>query len=388
MIVRARDEFDIAIVGAGPAGNAAALTLADTGLEIVQIEAATLPRPKPCGGALPGQLPDQLAATESLEDAAWVERLIQDFDGGEPDFTGEIERSMPMVDRAMFDQHLSDLAVRRGNGHVVRLTGFRVRQVNSKDGRLELAGNNQRIRTRAVIAADGARSRLARASGLAQRPEVGIALDAELLVSPTCYARFANSAVFSHGRAPGGYAWIFPKAGNRLSCGIGGYGRPANLRRGLQQFLNAHIAASERDALIVRGHPLPPYRGHGPVARGGIYLAGDAASLVDPITGEGIWFALQSGHLAGRVLAWALTGNDSALASVPEASRDQPEALYQQLVHAHLATELDILARLAVPDLLEAPEFFYRNHLRGGFRHAANYQALAEAAQRNPRGGN
>lgn len=374
-------EFDIAIVGAGPAGNAAALALADTGITAVQLEAAELPRPKPCGGAIPGDLPVGLGIEDGLDDAVWVNRLVQDYGGTRHAFEGRIEKPMPMVDRARFDQHLSDLAVHRSNGRLTRLTGERVLRIERDDTGLLVVCRGSRMRVRALVAADGARSRIARAVGLNARPTVGIALDAELHVTAACHQRFADAAVFSHGRARGGYAWIFPKSGLRLSCGIGGFARAAVLRRSLHQFLTEHLAISEQLSLVTRGHPLPPYAGHRAIARSGVFLAGDAASLVDPVTGEGIWFALQSGYLAGRVLAWSMGHGDQSLTAEFGTDRGAPERVYQRLVHEHLAVELEVLARLAVPDLLDAPEFFYRNHLRTGFHHVASYRALATVAR-------
>jgi flavin-dependent dehydrogenase len=131
------------------------------------------------------------------------------------------------------------------------------------------------------------------------------ALEAEVEVPPAVLARYAEGARFDLGVPVGGYGWVFPKA-RHLSVGVGAFMRSA-VRRRLRDELGRYLASlglGEARALRVRGAPIPVAPRRDP-ARGRVLLAGDAAGLADPLTGEGISLAILSGRLAAEALLLA-----------------------------------------------------------------------------------
>src|SRR5262249_20668375 len=130
-------------------------------------------------------------------------------------------------------------------------------------------------------------------------------LDAEVEAPPPVLARFADRARFDLGTPPGGYGWIFPKA-EHLSVGVGIFTRDAARRR-LRDELHGYLQAvglGEARVRSIRGAPIP-VRPRADAARGRVLLAGDAAGLADPLTGEGISLAILSGRLAAESLLTA-----------------------------------------------------------------------------------
>jgi flavin-dependent dehydrogenase len=130
-----------------------------------------------------------------------------------------------------------------------------------------------------------------------------VALSAETEVPPSDLERLAGTACIDFGMVPSGYGWVFPKR-NHFSCGIAStVSRITDLRARLDEFLDVIPATRGRIRVRLRGHPMPYCEGTPPLVTRRVVLAGDAASLVDPLTGEGIHFAILSGRMAARVIA-------------------------------------------------------------------------------------
>jgi flavin-dependent dehydrogenase len=204
------------------------------------------------------------------------------------------------------------------------------------------------IRARYVVAADGATSRVARAAGWPSPARVAAALEWELSVDGSALARFSGVARFDFGCVPGGYAWVFPKRAH-LSVGILGTRRPVrDLPRLLARYLETldlrPEGAAEQHAALVPLVPRP-----GGCTRGRVFLAGDAAGLVDPLTCEGITYAARSGEMAAAAL----------LESSPAAAR----AAYALALEREILPELArarALARVLDSVLLPRPWLFDR----------------------------
>ena len=154
------------------------------------------------------------------------------------------------------------------------------------------------LTARALIGADGVNSAVAKALfGRAFDPkEIGFALETEVPGPPEAAAELDLAA------AAWGYGWAFPKAGG-TTVGLGGVaGRNADLRPAMAAYLARHGGAG----LKVKGYHLPFGDARPDPARGAVLLAGDAAGFVDPLTGEGIGWAVTSGQLAAQAVAAAL----------------------------------------------------------------------------------
>jgi flavin-dependent dehydrogenase len=126
------------------------------------------------------------------------------------------------------------------------------------------------------------------------------------------------------GGIPGGYAWVFPK-GDHLNIGVGGWKRVGpTLRERLSRFC-AYYGLDESRLFGHRGYQLPLRRDDQPIVRGPAMLAGDAAALVDPLSGEGIWAAFVSGRLAAQEAERYLAGERADLRGYERALNDEME---------------------------------------------------------------
>jgi flavin-dependent dehydrogenase len=124
----------------------------------------------------------------------------------------------------------------------------------------------------------------------------------------------------------------------------------------MASYLPENFATSDILASIHRAYPIPVYNGQAPIASRRVCLAGDAASLVDPVTGEGIRFALGSGTTAARTICDIIAN--------PEDPADC--RLYQQRIYNSISQTLEPLHRFATLPFREAPEYYYRRFITGG----------------------
>jgi flavin-dependent dehydrogenase len=196
-----------------------------------------------------------------------------------------------------------------------RLDAFLVDQAREagaefRDGaRVELAPlrvGGERIETAALIGADGVNGEAARAFGL-DGHEHAVALEGNVRYGLVPKGRYARRAVVELGIVPGGYGWVFPK-GDHVNVGVGGWlHQGPRLREHLSRLCREH-GVPESALTDVRGYRLPLRRPGALAARGRTALVGDAAGLVDPVSGDGIYEALLSAKLAADVALDIIAG--------------------------------------------------------------------------------
>lgn len=302
---------NVLILGAGPAGGAAALALARAGVpEVVVIEAKPLPRPKLCSGVISpktlGLLFWQLRWTGWQDPLTWLGECHTTQMHWSPTTASVIQDHTPydFVDRASFDARLLRAAqAEMTPPHVVT---DRVVAVNPHTGEVQTR-SGQSWRARWIIGADGAAG-VSSPAVLGQRLPQAVALEAKL---PHVDIHLDGETAHLMWDVPGGYGWVFPK---RRGVAVGaGSPDPAffsQLTPYVRELLRAWAPTATWDGPIP-GHGIPaalaPRAGLGRTL-----LVGDAGGWADPLIGEGIPYALWTGYAAGLAVAAAdLTRSDA-----------------------------------------------------------------------------
>lgn len=315
----------VAVLGGGPAGAFAAERLASSGLKVLVFD-EKLAWEKPCGGGLTYKA---YAEYPFLIENDTPKRLVRETTLSAPE-AGEVkmELSHPLVIYSRMD--LNDLLLKRAERAGAMIEKTRVLSI-------ERGGRSWRLRTRCGVAeadfcivATGARNPLR---------EVGTEWSAKDTMSALGYYVPAtqDNIDIQFLKSLEGYIWVFPRCGH-LSVGICGKGEPAqSLRARLEEYMNQRGLAWKGAHFY--SHMLPSLETPGwrrnRVAGDGWLAVGDAGGLVDPITGEGLYYAMRSGDLASRVVI------DDAHSIADKA------AAYRTLLAREFALDLEFAATLA-----------------------------------------
>ncbi len=326
------------IVGAGPAGAMLGYLLARRGVRTAILEKKALPRHKPCGGGLTGRsvrlIPFDIDPAVEVE----VRRALMSV-GDRVVF--RISRPDPIIRMVMRDR-LDALLVReavRAGAAVFDDTRVKGVRAVGGPGRLRVKTSRGSFDGRFLAGADGATGPCGRWLGLRVRSRRMVAIEGEIRPPDGFSAPGGDplTARFDFGVVDRGYGWIFPKA-EHLSVGVlttGPSGR--GLRQAFYEYLERRgLMTPETRCLRVQGHPIPhsPARSARFANDRGLVL-GDAAGITDPITGEGIYYALAEARLAAGVIETALFRGPAHLNK------------YTDLVRRTLLRDLSLVSRLA-----------------------------------------
>jgi geranylgeranyl reductase family protein len=292
------DRFDVLVVGAGPAGSAAAYRLASEGASVLLADKATFPRDKPCGGGLTMRAVRQLpfSVDPVVEDRTMRVRFGLDF-------KGHVERRVVeplvlMTQRIRLDAYLVEQAASAG---VDFRDGVKVSDIVLGADRVEAQVDGSRVVATHALLADGANGVSARAVGLDDGREHGVALEADVPYGVVREEDYRGLLCLELANVPGGYGWVFPKA-DHVNVGVGGWEREGpRLREHLARFCREY-RIPESSLENVRGYRLPLVHPRARLAKGRAALLGDAAGLVDPLSGDGIYEAFLSARLATEAI--------------------------------------------------------------------------------------
>ena len=311
--------YDAVVVGGGPAGATAAQTLAQKGKHVLLLDKRG--RIKPCGGAIPPrlikdfQIPDELLVAKA-KSARMVSPLGKTVDIPiENGFVG-------MVDRAQCDEWLRKRAVAAGavredglfetlqrEGSNVRIY-YRTR--GSRDGD---QGALKSVLAKAVIGADGAKSQVGRSAGVKGCAEANYVFAYHEIIKtppnkPLSFDSSRCDVLYQKPVSPDFYGWVFPH-GDTISIGTGSADKGFSLRNAVAK-LRADIGLDGAELIRHEGAPLPmkPLKKWDDGQQ--VVLAGDAAGVVAPASGEGIYYAMLGGQLAGEAVAEFIESKDPA----------------------------------------------------------------------------
>ncbi|MBI3753753.1 MAG: geranylgeranyl reductase family protein [Deltaproteobacteria bacterium] len=376
--------YDVIVVGLGPGGATAAYELASRGFNVLAFDKENFPRYKPCGGCLSLKVEKILPVD--------FKHVVEDTAYGAV-FTFKSKRPLPIlsqrpvgynVSRSRFDNLLKEKAKEAG---VCIRTGERALGVEEEKDCVRVKTSAGTYGAKVLIGADGANSIIAREVLGLKPSRCAVALEAELPLNGERLAALKGRLLIDFGCIPHGYAWVFPKD-KSISAGIAGVSQKVKgrIKECFRDFVSREEALAGLDIKNVHGWTIPYYYNAGQrIAKGRILAVGDAARLVDPFLGEGIYYAIRSGQIAAAIIAERIRRDDA-----PDMTS------YHEVVAAELYPDLNAAAKLgrlvynfprlwynmleSEPSLMES----YYDVVRGDNRYEGFYSDLMARIKARP----
>lgn len=299
---------DVFVAGAGPAGSIAAYLLAKAGVSCRIIEKEIFPRYKVCGGGLTHKILKEIPY--SLEDI--IDTTINSVRFSHK-FHSQYTRSSqdPFIYctmREKLDAFMLKEAVNAGSQVSY---GEQVTGIEQHKDYLVVITKKDRYPAKLVIDATGAASVLGRAVNIRENLKPGLAWEAEIEAEESDIRRYSNTVFLDWGTIPGGYAWVFPKK-DHFSIGVGG---PAYISKWMIPYYKNFLPSTGihfGETISLRSWPIPVRIKTSRFHNERVIVTGDAAGLTDPMTGEGIFYAVRSAAFAAEACLNRLKGQSSA----------------------------------------------------------------------------
>jgi digeranylgeranylglycerophospholipid reductase len=314
-----KNRYDILVIGGGPGGALAAKTAADAGRSVCLIEKRpAIGCPVRCAEGMSEELLKEFL----VPDERWISAEIKGARLVAPDGTTmELNPDMAgnevgyILDRKVFDRELVWKAAEAGAEVYVktRATGAIMQDGAVCGATVVYSGENREISADVVIAADGVESKFARWCGIDTTiPLREIETCAQYLLTDIDIDSGITEFYLGNEIAPEGYVWVFPKGERSANVGVGISGRKSGkghrARDYLDRFVAEHFPGGKTIELVIGGvsvcRPLPC------TVADGLIIVGDAARISDPITGGGIYNAMNTGKLAGEVASACISRGD------------------------------------------------------------------------------
>ncbi len=378
-------EYDVIIVGAGPSGSTTARFCAKRGLRTLLIEKDRFPRYKPCGGCLSPRVLRELDFDIGVVIDSTVSEAKFTFQSKDPFTIASQDPIGYLVMRESFDHLLCRKAQEVGadlyEGR--RVVGF---QQDAQEVDVSIEGGES-VRCRYLVGADGARSIVAQSISGGGMKKSGMAFVGEGRLASEIHGE-QSFVHLDFGTVPHGYGWIFPK-GNIVSTGIGTLfpSKGMKLKSRFERFINSidYIRGMSMERTCF--YPLPAFSGEDlPVSKGRVLLVGDATNLMDPMSGEGIYYAVRSAQMAGEAIVRAIDEDQKGISGYREGLE---RSLFQDLTMAlKLARVVYRFPKFAY-NVLKSNEklgFLYINILAGNARYDAFSGKMVDGIKRRLRG--
>jgi len=308
-----KNDYDIIVVGAGPAGSIAALFAAEHGVSVLMLEKdRDVGYPVRCGEAI------SKAGVEEFipSDDKWIAAKISKFSLNAPDSSEVIidfGDAGYVLERRIFDYELARTAAEAGAEIITRVY---VNGLLFDDGKVsgikyEHNGEQNELKAKVVIAADGVESRVGRWAGLKTHIDFRD-MESAVQITATNIPVDQNTLYFYFGKdvAPNGYFWVFPKGHNKANIGLGVsglIGKKKSAQSFLNDFMNKHYPNAPVLTKIAGGVPCSITLDK--ISAPGIMLVGDAARQVNPLSGGGITSGMIGGKIAGTIAGEAVKMN-------------------------------------------------------------------------------
>ncbi len=323
-------KYDVIVTGLGPAGATAAYELSKKGFNVLAFDKQKHPRYKPCGGGLTAKIEKILEPDFKNVVERTIYRVNFTFKGTGDTRAVSSDPLVYMVMREVFDNFLVEKA--RAAGAEIHELEKVTHVEEGKDSVLVMTEKNM-YAAELLIGADGVNGIVARSIGLKPKKRTAVLIESEVKVKEEAFNKVSDEILFDFGSIPYGYGWIFPKAGH-LSLGVGGLRKMIkNPRHYYSRFLSDQYLLDDIESERKFGYTIPIFDGESKITSSRTMLAGDAAALVDPFLGEGIYYAIRSGQIAAEVAEDILQGN-ATTASYQEriAQETYPEFLYARKI--------------------------------------------------------
>jgi geranylgeranyl reductase family protein len=322
---RKYNQYDVTIAGAGPSGSILAYELAKKGLKVLLLEKYKIPRDKVCAGGVTVRAASLLPFdfSDLILDTIYGVRLSYKMI---PHRVRTYDKPLAyMVARDQFDALLASKA--REAGAAVE-DDIEVKDVQLNRGHVLVKTNTDSFSTPLLVGADGANSRVVHALGIRAGFEYGLGVNGDIPVNSEVYSRWDGLFGLDYG-IPGGYAWVFPK-GDYLAVGAGSSFRVSKRLRPYTLQLTRSYQLGTVNGDAIKGHLMPLKRASTRLVHDRVLLVGDAAGVIDPLSGEGMFYGIKSSYLAANSIVKFLEGK------IPDLSE------YDDNVNRELMPELRI----------------------------------------------
>jgi len=306
-----KQEYDIIVVGAGPAGSMAARFAAEQGVSVLMLEKdRDVGYPVRCGEAISKEGVEEFIDS----DERWIKAHITKFSFIAPDETEVIlqfdsRQEGYVLERRIFDYELARTAAEAGSEILTRayVNGLLFADGKVSGVKYEYLGEQKEIKAKIVIAADGVESRVGRWAELKTHI---MECCTQITAANISVAQDTLYFYFGKDIAPHGYFWIFPKGNNLANIGLGVSGIVGKTKSA-QSYLNSFMEKYYPDAPVLTSIAggVPSAVTLDKISARGIALVGDAARQVNPLSGGGIASGMIGGSIAGRIAGEAVKMN-------------------------------------------------------------------------------